>query len=147
MKICSKCGQQKSVEEFAFRNKAKNIRRAECKACVRSGDKVRYQDPKRKAEIRENAARRRQELTDKVWAYKQGKKCADCPQTDPRTFEFDHLPGFKKTANISKMVTDLIGWSKILEEIQKCEIVCASCHRIRTHERGKWVRNVTIICE
>jgi hypothetical protein len=45
--------------------------------------------------------------------------------------QWDHLPGNLKLGNIS---TDLRGRSRqeILDEIAKCELVCANCHAIRT---------------
>lgn len=58
--------------------------------------------------------------------------CADCKQTfDPVCMDFDHVRGVKRK-KIVQLVND--GYSKdvILEEIAKCELVCANCHRIRT---------------
>lgn len=36
-------------------------------------------------------------------------------------------------------------WDKVLEEIAKCEIRCANCHRIATAERGNWWINVSVV--
>jgi hypothetical protein len=49
--------------------------------------------------------------------------------------QWDHLPGSLKLGNIS---TDLRGRSRqeILDEISKCELVCANCHAIRTFKRA-----------
>ena len=100
-----------------------------------------YED--NKSALIQKSAARRQEMIDKVWAYKQGKVCADCPQDDPRTFEFDHVRG-EKLGNVSTMALNGCSWEKISEEIAKCDVVCASCHRIRTWERGGWVRNIEL---
>jgi hypothetical protein len=53
--------------------------------------------------------------------------------------QWDHLPGFPKLGNIS---TDFRWRSRqeILDEIAKCELVCANCHAIRTYERAGWGR-------
>lgn len=63
------------------------------------------------------------------------KPCTDCGATYPAyVMEFDHLNGETKKTNVAWMR----GWSKpgILAEVAKCEVVCANCHRIRTHTRG-----------
>jgi len=59
----------------------------------------------------------------------------DCNNSDYRVLEFDHVNG-KKINNVSTMVS--CGWSldSIKNEINKCEIVCANCHRIRTFSRS-----------
>jgi hypothetical protein len=51
--------------------------------------------------------------------------------------QWDHLPGALKLGSIS---TDFRGSSrqKILDEIAKCELVCANCHTIRTFGRAGW---------
>ena len=50
--------------------------------------------------------------------------------------QWDHLPGEVKLGAVSS----LRGRSKkeILDEIAKCELVCANCHAIRTFQRAGW---------
>jgi hypothetical protein len=33
------------------------------------------------------------------------------------------------------MIHDGFSWAAIKKEIAKCEVVCANCHRVRTHIR------------
>ena len=59
--------------------------------------------------------------------------CADCGgHFPPECMDFDHVRG-DKAFNLSR------GWglsvSAILEEIAKCDVVCANCHRTRTKVR------------
>ena len=65
--------------------------------------------------------------------------CFDCgasyPQ-EPSKLVWDHRPGEIKVGNISDMVgKGLI--DEVLEEIKKCDLVCASCHAKRGLERGQ----------
>jgi hypothetical protein len=57
----------------------------------------------------------------------------------PQVMQWDHLPGHLKLGNIS---TDLRGRSRqeVLDEIAKCELVCANCHAVRTFKRAGWGR-------
>ncbi len=58
--------------------------------------------------------------------------CADCGVTYPYyVMDFDHKRGPKKL-NVSRMINKTTG--ALLKEIDKCEVVCANCHRIRTHK-------------
>jgi hypothetical protein len=69
---------------------------------------------------------------------KEGRPCSDCGRIFPaQVLQWDHLPGASKLGNIS---TDFRGRSreKVLEEIAKCELVCANCHAIRTFQRAGW---------
>lgn len=62
--------------------------------------------------------------------------CADCGLTfDPICMDLDHRPGETKVASVAKMPGDFT-IEKILEEIAKCDVVCACCHRLRTKQRG-----------
>jgi hypothetical protein len=65
--------------------------------------------------------------------------CADCGETDPRVLEFDHLRD--KAFSVSAGIRDR-NWQSVLDEIAKCEVVCANCHRRRTASRGGFARAV-----
>lgn len=131
-------------ESFSWRDKTKNIRRYDCKSCVKAADKERYKNPERKAKLNSRTKSARQEIRDKIWEYKSIHPCVDCDRTNPAGLEFDHLPEFEKSFNISQAPEKGYSWDRILEEIAKCEVVCGYCHGIRTHERAKRVRNVVV---
>jgi hypothetical protein len=64
----------------------------------------------------------------------KNKPCMDCGKEFPNyCMDFDHVRG-KKNDNLSTMKSNRT-FKRILEEINKCELVCANCHRIRTHNR------------
>lgn len=92
--------------------------------------------------VRSSITDRKQKIKNNLWKLKLESKCMDCDFSDPRCLDFDHLRD--KEFNVSQMVQRAMSWTKILKEIEKCDIVCANCHRIRTHVRGNWIRNVTI---
>ena len=60
--------------------------------------------------------------------------CFDCGESNPIILEFDHVRG-EKVMNIADMVNNSYSLSTIKDEIRKCEVRCANCHRVKTHER------------
>lgn len=61
--------------------------------------------------------------------------CADCKQHIPVcALDFDHVRGMK-LGGIADLVTKKISFSTLQAEMEKCELVCANCHRIRTFNR------------
>ncbi len=69
------------------------------------------------------------------------RPCVDCgKQWHPMVMEFDHLPGAAKELTLGDAKARKHGWAKIQAEIGKCEVLCPTCHRIRTLRRlGKSV--------
>lgn len=64
--------------------------------------------------------------------YKTSKGCADCGWNKHHAgLEFDHLDG--KEYNVGNMAS--FSMAKILKEIAKCEVVCGTCHNMRTWNR------------
>jgi len=62
------------------------------------------------------------------------RPCPDCGLEFPSAvMEFDHLPQFVKCFEISRW--SLYTLQALQEELKKCEVVCANCHRIRTENR------------
>lgn len=79
-------------------------------------------------------AARKKNIRDSVIRYKL-KPCTDCKKKYPiECMEFDHVRG-KKLGCVGTMVGNAVPLEKILEEISKCELVCANCHKIRTARR------------
>lgn len=90
------------------------------------------------SEKRRNADRRIQ-LAEKIRSLKEAAPCEDCGRAFPYfVMDFDHRPGEIKEFNIGDA-----GWlgysaSRVMAEINKCDLVCSNCHRIRTAQRGGW---------
>lgn len=65
--------------------------------------------------------------------------CKDCNNRfNPWQLDFDHREGEIKKYNISSMIKPLkLAFNVILNEIAKCDLVCANCHRQRTHVRNE----------
>lgn len=62
--------------------------------------------------------------------------CADCGGVYHYcVMDFDHREGTQKVENISRMVSQSFPKSAIIREMKKCDVVCANCHRLRTHKR------------
>lgn len=78
---------------------------------------------------------RRQAARDYINALKESLPCYDCNEFFPYyVTEWDHT-GTDKEFNVSVMVHNTCSIEKIMREIAKCELVCANCHKIRTHKR------------
>ena len=76
----------------------------------------------------------------KIWAFKVLKAnlggCVDCGYNlHPEVLDFDHHPGTEKRAAVGTLKCRT--WAIILDEIAKCDLLCANCHRLRTLTRRK----------
>lgn len=68
--------------------------------------------------------------------YKESFGCIDCGEKYPYyMLDLDHISDDKKfnISNYRRYTQDI---DIIKEEISKCEVVCANCHRIRTYQRS-----------
>jgi len=117
LRECQYCGEVKPTREFTLTIRLDQIRT--CKEC----SKVRRQRKVRKC----------RRLLDKLKA----NPCTDCGwEFPPEAMDFDHLPEYEKQYSISDLASQ--GRLKALKaELQKCELVCACCHRVRTAQRRK----------
>ena len=119
--ICNKC-----LKEFE-----NHRRRKTCFECTPQrntySSREEYQKARRKS-VAINVKNKRKRLKQDAVAYKGGKcercgydKCIDA-------LEFHHLDATQKDFGISaKGYTR--AWSKVKEELDKCVMVCANCHR------------------
>ena len=145
MKKCTgPCKKQlPATTDYFNRNKArKDGLNTICKWCSRERSKQYYQENKEKHKAITKARRRRitSEYKQRLREILESSECADCRIENILVLEFDHVRG-KKRGNVTTMLNYGCSWETILEEIEKCEIVCANCHRIRTYSRIKTYRN------
>ena len=94
---------------------------------------VRYYAANREAEIKRVKARQR--TTAELLNQLRQVPCAECRGCfPPYTMDFDHRdPGTKSFALGGKC--QLKSKEVLLREVAKCDVVCANCHRIRTHRQ------------
>jgi hypothetical protein len=89
---------------------------------------------KRIAEAAEGAKRHRAKRIEIVHKAKS-VPCADCGESYPYyVMQFDHVVGEKKF-NIGAAGWGYVKMQDLIDEIAKCEVVCANCHAKRTHAR------------
>lgn len=136
---CYDCGLVKPIDDFAFHNKAKGTRQGRCRSCH-----ARY---RREHYIRKKAIyieqevgrirRYREENRLLIREYLRMHPCVDCGETDIVVLDFDHRDPSAKSYNIIVLATHK-GWARMLQEIAKCDVRCANCHRRRTAQQFGW---------
>lgn len=66
------------------------------------------------------------------------RPCADCGQRFPPVcMDFDHRDRSQKIAQVTKFV--FRSNRQLYAEAAKCDVVCANCHRLRTHLKSEHV--------
>jgi hypothetical protein len=83
-------------------------------------------------------------LAFRAWLHEQkSAPCADCHHKfAPCAMDFDHVRG-EKSFNIGSTRGSFDSErsrERVLEEIAKCDLVCANCHRVRTRDRNQAAR-------
>ncbi|OJF14480.1 hypothetical protein [Couchioplanes caeruleus] len=84
---------------------------------------------------RELAKQRNREHIQRI---KLERGCTDCGyRKHPDALDFDHLPEHGKTIAVGMLAASGASIKRLDDEIARCEVVCANCHRIRTSGRAK----------
>jgi len=66
----------------------------------------------------------------------RSEPCKDCRQRFPPVcMDFDHVRGDKESCVTTAAHSGSWSLDRLLREIEKCEVVCSNCHRIRTQQR------------
>ena len=78
----------------------------------------------------------KREKRDFIQKYKEYHGCMDCGGKFPYfVLDLDHRDPHDKKYALNRIHL-LASWDKMVEEINKCDVVCANCHRIRSFEKG-----------
>lgn len=132
-KICSKCGLQKSIDKFNFRNRAKGVRHSYCRDCGSVLTRNHYQQNKRQYfDKNSRDYLKRREFVRQT----KSRPCFDCGVQYPYyVMDFDHRENEIKEFELNRI--DRMTINALKREIAKCDVVCSNCHRERTHQRRK----------
>lgn len=138
MKVCTKCKLEKDIESFNW--KVKNIKRqTHCKICQSNYTKEHYKNNKgpylERAKVRNK--RIKSELQEFIIEYLLKHPCIDCGETDIVVLEFDHRERNKKKYNVGAMILRMLDLNLIIEEVSKCDVRCANCHRRKSQIESK----------
>jgi hypothetical protein len=141
LRKCYRCCELKPEADFSWRRKAKGQRDSFCRPCRSAYGKEHYEKNRRRYIEQAGKVKRRVALerTRYLIEFFKTHPCVDCGELDPVVLEFDHLrdKSFAIGPQLSRR-----SWQSILAEIEKCEVVCANCHRKRTARRRGALRAI-----
>lgn len=129
-KICSFCKQEKNIEEFNWRISGIK-RQCHCKICQSAQTKQHYKN--NPTPYKNRSKSKKLSYQKLIYSYLLEHPCVDCGESDPIVLEFDHRNN--KEHHVSRM--QYFSEENIMEEINKCDVRCANCHKRRHHIEGK----------
>lgn len=137
LRTCPRCG-PKEETEFNWRNREKGTRQSVCRECQRQASGAHYQANQEVYKTR--AIDQKKAVKAQFWGWLSTQKCVDCGEDDPVVLDCDHVRGVKRPGGVTEMLRSACSWALIQEELAKCEIRCANCHRRKTARLAGWTR-------
>ena len=141
-KVCGSCKKElpANLEFFATRKRnGKTEFQWQCRNCQKEYRRKHYLENKEKyiKKAKENNTKNAVEMRQLVLDYLKHNSCVRCGESNILVLEFDHLKD--KKFNIAQLANK---WKEeLLAEMAKCQVLCANCHKIKTHEQRntyKW---------
>lgn len=84
-----------------------------------------------KDKVMERRKKRQVEIRDWFRRYKSSLKCMDCSISHPAALQFHHRERHEKSFNIADVTNRASSIRQIVDEIEKCDVVCVNCHAKR----------------
>lgn len=119
---CEKHNEQKILSGKKYR----------CRSCNKEYQEKWYKNNKalQSKKVLNNKKRNKQINAEFICDYLSKNPCVKCGEKDIIVLEFDHIED--KNYNIAKMIGGGHCLDKIKEEMAKCQVLCANCHRRKT---------------
>lgn len=161
-KRCSTCKEYKPLEGFNNDSNSKDKKDNRCKTCHKIKEKIRadklradperykvylekqkakrlrqYNENKQKFNLKSTESHKRLRARNREFVNKiKDVPCTICnTKYPPLCMDFDHLPQYEKKRDISHLVLKAASLERLREEIAKCQIICANCHRLTSFFR------------
>jgi hypothetical protein len=136
-KICRKCKKRKHIDQFYLALCGKRqYPMGTCKKCYSA--KYCLPSPKTRKHKLEKARiyrSQRHKILKKMLDTYKDHPCMDCRKRYPLVvMDLDHVRG-NKVEPLSHLAWSGTSEENMRAELEKCEVVCSNCHRIRTFSR------------
>ena len=132
-RTCVRCGHIGPLDDYRQDREGKWGKRNLCNDCGNQQSRDSYnKNPERRRELQKETMRQRRIARRAFIQKAKSVPCNDCGKTfPPYVMDFDHRNSNDKTMDVSQMTSRSL--TEIQAEIEKCDVVCSNCHRIRTH--------------
>lgn len=123
-KIYVDCKIPKNINQFAIHGKQL---KEKCNVCLKRYMSNHYQNNKQKyIDYTINRGK-----VTRAWylEYKDKLKCKECGENHPAVLDFHHRDPNEKVMSIGNIIGRKWSIDKILNEMNKCDILCSNCHR------------------
>ena len=148
-KVCCKCKKELDLSDFYLRKTGKRQGKyyEKCKNCMKLRGRSYYHlNHERQLELAKKRNQRNLKKSLRLLIKAKNKPCIDCGgHFPPWVMDFDHKDNASKSGNVSQLRRSH-NFRRIETEIQKCDLLCANCHRSRTVRRF-WGKYYAIIEE
>lgn len=128
MRTCTICKIEKKTDEFNKNSARKDRLQTRCKVCDSELARANYH-LKYKQSTLKRAYKRKDELFAWYQELKQKLSCSKCGDKRFYVLDFHHREKDDKFKSISNMIAQGFSKQRILDEMDKCNILCANCHR------------------
>ena len=142
-KNCNHCGLYKDEEELNWKFKSLGVRHKTCRECVHGFNKKYFEGPAKERhlqQVNERKQEAREFAREYVINYLLTHLCEECGESDIRVLEFHHRNGSEKEKAVAALVSSGYSVARIQEEINRCRVLCANCHRKVTVEERGWFK-------
>lgn len=143
-KTCKTCKQPKDISEFRKHKTGKFGVDSNCRICSNLALKKRRQDPEIKRKGRIVTQNVRLKVRQKIADYLKDKSCIECGENRIACLHFHHRDETTKEFSIAQTSAKGYGWDNTLKEIDKCDILCANCHAVKTSEQFNWYKDIKL---
>ena len=134
VRTCSLCNEQ--YDHYGQRS-------SWCRSCrrMKANEDTANRTDDQKLHVNDTARMSRRQKRQFVVDYLKDNPCA-CGERRIAALQFDHRDRDEKYMDVTSMVNRGYSIQKIVAEIEKCDVLCANCHSMRTAEQCNWYANL-----
>ncbi len=133
-KTCTICNEVKNIDEFPWKIKKDGKKSSYCKVCQRKMSRRHYKN--NKSDYIDKMRKTTFQNRVRIYQYLSTHPCIKCGENNPLFLDFDHRNKSNKKREVYVLARH--GWNVVRREIEKCDVLCVKCHRLKTSTENNW---------